>query len=157
MHLAGLCIWGTTRINNLFLIPILLFITKWNNWVFFYVGWRYYTINITIFFHFFSIVFSSVRIFLCFSITKILLTLVIIRRLIIQCIVLSTINIGWNRRFTLMLIMLWLPFTEAMLLMLYKKLTIKKVMIKILRKKLNALNMFQLAYYWPDYENYICW
>ena len=36
------------------------------------------------------------------------------------------------------------------------KLTIKKVMNKNPRNKLNALNIFQFAYYWPACENYIC-
>ena len=38
----------------------------------------------------------------------------------------------------------------------YIKSTIKKVINKILRKKLNTLNIFQFAYYWPACGNSIC-
>ena len=56
-----------------------------------------------------------------------------------------------------MLIKLWLPCTKALLLMLYKQSTAKKVMIKNLRNKLNALNISQFVYYSPACGNYICW
>ena len=38
----------------------------------------------------------------------------------------------------------------------YIKSTIKKVTNKNLRNNLDALNIFQFAYYWPACMNYIC-
>ena len=72
--------------------------------------------NNTTFLHFPPIIISFVGSLLCCSIMTILLTLVIIRRLslIIRCIVLSKIIIGWNWRFTRIPITFWFPFIKAL-------------------------------------------
>ena len=120
MHLSGLCIQGSTRRNSWVFLPIMWFITKWNNWSLFYVEWRYSAMNTTMFLHISPIIISSGRILLCFSIMAVLLTFVIIIRLIIRCIVLSIITICWAWRFTRIPIALWFPFNKYLWLMLYK-------------------------------------
>ena len=65
------------------LFPILLSVTKWNNWYLFYVGCWYSTMNTTMFYHFFPIMIGYVRNLLYCYIMTILLTLVITISLII--------------------------------------------------------------------------
>ena len=65
------------------LFPILLSVTKWNNWYLFYVGCWYSTMNTTMFYHFFPIMIGYVRNLLYCYIMTILLTLVITSSLII--------------------------------------------------------------------------
>ena len=89
--------------------------------VIFYVRWRYYTMNSITFFHFLFIIISSVRSLLCCSTRMILFMLVLILRLrlIIQCIVLSTMIINWTWRFTKLPINFWFPFTKLLCLRRY--------------------------------------
>ena len=97
MHISGFCIQGITRINSWGFVPIIRFITKWNNCWVFYVSWSYSTMNTTTFFHFSPTIISSARRLLCCSIMTILLKLVIISRLIILSIMFSTMKLTLHK------------------------------------------------------------
>ena len=93
--------------NQLVFLYWIRTIYQWNHG-YFYVRWRYSTMNIAMFSHFFPIIFISGRILLCSSIITIMLTLVVSRILYLV--------ILWIMFSTILPIMIWFNFTKAIFL-----------------------------------------
>ena len=146
MHLIDFCHWSFRRNKSIFHVMFLYGIMRGYGEIN-SGGCCYSNINYTLMIIFFTSICIERRGILCSSFMTVLLMFVILWRLIILYLLLSTIILGGTGCFPRTSIVFWFIFTRAVWFTLYTH--TQKIATIILFEEFNAWKTFDLTYYWP--------